>query len=234
MPVFPFHTWQPDTYYNAPTQGTMLLSGIMLKMGTYGLIRWLLPMCPDALNYWGATVVGLSIISIIYASFMAIAQKDFKRLIAYSSIAHVGLIAAGVLVFLPLKENTEGITGAIVQMFSHGINVVGLFLIADIIFSRMNTFEMAKLGGIRNVAPKFAAFFLIIMMGSVALPLTNGFVGEFLLISGIYKYSAFAAGCAGLTIIFGAVYMLRGYQFIMLGETKATPRYLHRSLKLKQ
>lgn len=159
MPVFPFHTWQPDTYYNAPTQGTMLLSGIMLKMGTYGLIRWLLPMCPDALNYWGATVVGLSIISIIYASFMAIAQKDFKRLIAYSSIAHVGLIAAGVLVFLPLKENTEGITGAIVQMFSHGINVVGLFLIADIIFSRMNTFEMAKLGGIRNVAPKFAAFF---------------------------------------------------------------------------
>ena len=221
MPVFPFHTWQPDTYYNAPTQGTMLLSGIMLKMGTYGLIRWLLPMCPDALNYWGATVIGLSIISIIYASFMAIAQKDFKRLIAYSSIAHVGLIAAGVLVFLPLKENTEGITGAIVQMFSHGINVVGLFLIADIIFSRMNTFEMAKLGGIRNVAPKFAAFFLIIMMGSVALPLTNGFVGEFLLISGIYKYSAFAAGCAGLTIIFGAVYMLRGYQFIMLGETKS-------------
>ncbi|HET6991350.1 MAG TPA: NADH-quinone oxidoreductase subunit M [Bacteroidia bacterium] len=221
MPVFPFHTWQPDTYHTAPTQGTMLLSGIMLKMGTYGLIRWLLPMCPDALQEWEPTVIGLSIISILYASFMAIAQKDFKRLIAYSSIAHVGLIAAGILAFTPEKGNTEGITGAIVQMFSHGINVVGLFFIADILYSRMGTFEMAKLGGIRNIAPKFTTLFLIIMMGSVALPLTNGFVGEFLLVNGVYKYSAIAAGFAGLTIILGAVYMLRGFQTTMLGEIKS-------------
>lgn len=221
MPIFPFHTWQPDTYHVAPTQGTMLLSGIMLKMGTYGLIRWLLPLTPDALQQWGPTVIGLSIVSILYASFMAIAQKDFKRLIAYSSIAHVGLIAAGILAFSPMKGNTEGITGAIVQMFSHGVNVVGLFLIADIIFSRMGTFEMAKLGGIRNVAPKFTTLFFIIMLGSVALPLTNGFVGEFFLINGVYKYSAVAAGFAGLTIILGAVYMLRGFQTVMLGETKS-------------
>jgi NADH-quinone oxidoreductase subunit M len=221
MPIFPFHTWQPDTYHTAPTQGTMLLSGIMLKMGTYGLIRWLLPMTPDALQYWGPTVIGLAIISVLYASFMAIAQKDFKRLIAYSSIAHVGLIAAGILAFSPLKGNTEGITGGIVQMFSHGINVVGLFFIADIFFSRMGTYEMSKLGGIRNVAPAFTTKFMIIMMGSIALPLTNGFVGEFLLINGVYKYSAIAAGFAGLTIILGAVYMLRAFQKTMLGEVKS-------------
>ncbi|CAN5312919.1 NADH-quinone oxidoreductase subunit M [soil metagenome] len=221
MPIFPFHTWQPDTYHTAPTQGTMLLSGIMLKMGTFGLLRWLLPMTPLALQEWGPTVVVLSIISIVYASMMAIAQKDFKRMIAYSSIAHVGLIAAGIMAFIPGESNTEGITGSIVQMFSHGINVVGLFFIADIIFSRMGTFEMSKLGGIRNIAPKFTSLFLIIMMGAVALPLTNGFVGEFLLITGVYKYSAIAAAFAGLTIILGAVYMLRGFQTIMLGETKS-------------
>ncbi|CAN5788483.1 NADH-quinone oxidoreductase subunit M [soil metagenome] len=221
MPIFPFHTWQPDTYHTAPTQGTMMLSGIMLKMGTYGLLRWLLPMTPAAFESWAPTVVVLSIISIVYASLMAIAQKDFKRLIAYSSIAHVGLIAAGIMAFQPGSGNTEGITGSIMQMFSHGINVVGLFLIADIIFSRMGTFEMSKLGGIRNIAPKFTSLFLIILMGSVALPLTNGFIGEFLLISGVFKYSAIAAGFAGLTIILGAVYMLRGFQTIMLGEIKS-------------
>lgn len=221
MPVFPFHTWQPDTYHTAPTQGTMLLSGIMLKMGTFGLLRWLLPMTPLAMEEWGSTAVLLAVISIIYASFMAIAQKDFKRLIAYSSIAHVGLIAAGIMSFSSSVGNTEAITGSVVQMFSHGINVVGLFFIADIIFVRMGTFEMAKLGGIRNVAPKFTSLFLIIMMGAVALPLTNGFVGEFLLINGLYKYSAIVAGFAGLTIILGAVYMLRGFQTIMLGEVKS-------------
>jgi NADH-quinone oxidoreductase subunit M len=221
MPIFPFHTWQPDTYHTAPTQGTMLLSGIMLKMGTFGLLVWLLPMTPLALQSWGPTVVVLSIISIVYASMMAIAQKDFKRMIAYSSIAHVGLIAAGIMAIKPDEGNTEGITGSIVQMFAHGINVVGLFFIADIIFTRMGTFEYAKLGGIRNINPKFTSLFLIIMMGAVALPLTNGFVGEFMLITGVYKYSAIAAAFAGLTIILGAVYMLRGFQSIMLGGIKS-------------
>lgn len=216
MPVFPFHTWQPDTYTTAPAQGTMMLSGIMLKMGTYGLIRWLLPIVPLGIRDWGATAITLSIIGIIYASCIAIVQKDFKRLIAYSSIAHVGLIAAGILAF-----NVQGIQGGVIQMISHGINVVGLFFIVEIIFSRMKTRDISQLGGIRTVAPQFASLFLIILLGSVALPLTNGFVGEFLLINGIYQYNAWAAAFAGLTIILGAVYMLRSYQNIMLGETNA-------------
>ena len=221
MPIFPFHTWQPDTYVNAPTQGTMLLSGIMLKMGTFGLIRWLLPLAPQAFEYWSTTVVVLSVISIIYASCMALVQKDYKRLIAYSSIAHVGLIAAGVLAFNHTTNNTEGLSGAIVQMFSHGINVVGLFFIADIILVRTGTRNINELGGIRNVAPQFTTLFMIIMLGSVALPLTNGFIGEFLLINGLYQYSTWLAAFAGLTIILGAVYMLRSFQGIMLGETKS-------------
>ncbi len=217
MPVFPFHTWQPDTYTTAPTAGTMLLSGIMLKMGTYGVIRWLLPMVPMGVHDWAHVAIVLSVIGIIYASCIAIAQKDFKRLIAYSSIAHVGLISAGIFAM-----NAQGISGAVFQMISHGINVVGLFFIAEIILRRTNTRKMADLGGIRNVEPTFAVLFLIILLGSVALPLTNGFIGEFLLINGIYQYDAWIAGFAGLTVILGAVYMLRSYQKVMLGETNGT------------
>ncbi len=221
MPVFPFHTWQPDTYVSAPTQGTMLLSGIMLKMGTYGLLIWLLPMTPLALDRWGMTVVVLSVISIIYASCMALVQKDYKRLIAYSSIAHVGLIAAGILANTTSHISVEGISGALLQMLSHGINVVGLFFIADILMNRTGTRDLDKLGGIRNVSPQFAVLFLIVLLGSVALPLTNGFVGEFLLLNGVYQYNTTLAVFAGLTVILGAVYMLRSYQSIMLGESNA-------------
>jgi NADH-quinone oxidoreductase subunit M len=216
MPIFPFHTWQPDTYVNAPAQGTMLLSGIMLKMGTFGLIRWILPIVPQAVHDWGFVAVSLSVISILYGSVLAITQKDFKRLIAYSSIAHVGLIAAGIIAF-----NVQGIEGGLVQMISHGINVVGLFIICDMITSRTGTSDISSLGGIRQVAPGFALIALLIVLGSVALPLTNGFVGEFLLINGLFQYKAAAAALGGLTIILGAVYMLRSYQKIMLGEKSA-------------
>ncbi len=215
MPIFPLHTWQPDTYVNAPTQGTMLLSGIMLKMGTFGLIKWLLPITPLALAEWGWLAIGLSVFGIFYASCIAIVQKDYKRLIAYSSIAHVGLIAAGIL-----SANQQGIQGAVMQMLAHGVNVVGLFLIADILMRHTGTREMEKLGGIRNMNGNFAVLFLIVMLGSVALPLTNGFVGEFLLINGVYQYGAWVAAFAGLTVILGAVYMLRSYQAIMLGERR--------------
>ena len=214
MPVFPFHTWQPDTYTNAPVQGTMLLSGIMLKMGTYGLIRWLMPMVPAGVAQNGYIAITLAVISIVYASMIAIAQKDFRRMIAYSSIAHVGLIAAGMMTF-----NVQGIQGGMVQMLAHGINVVGLFFICDIISMRMGTSEMNVLGGIRGVAPQFALLFLIVLLGSVALPLTNGFPGEFLLLNGLFQYNFWMAVFGGLTVIFGAVYMLRGYQKMMLGET---------------
>lgn len=213
MPVFPFHTWQPDTYTDAPTPGTMLLSGIMLKMGIYGVIRWLLPVVPLGVEAWGKTAVILSVIGIVYASCIALVQKDFKRLIAYSSIAHVGLISAGIF-----SLTIEGLQGGMIQMLSHGINVVGMFFIADIIMSRMNTRTMDQLGGIRNVAPAFATYFMIFLLASVALPLTNGFIGEFLLINGLYHYSAWFAAAAGLTIILGAVYMLVAYRKISLGE----------------
>lgn len=215
MPIFPLHTWQPDTYVNAPTQGTMLLSGIMLKMGTFGVIKWLLPVVPLGLEKWGGTAIILSAIGIVYASCIAIVQKDYKRLIAYSSIAHVGLISAGIL-----TATQQGVQGAVMQMLAHGVSVVGLFLIADILLRHTGTREIEKLGGIRAMNGNFAVLFLIIVLGAVALPLTNGFVGEFLLINGIYQYSPAIAAFAGLSVIFGAVYMLRSYQGIMLGERK--------------
>lgn len=213
MPIFPLHTWQPDTYVTAPTQGTMLLSGIMLKMGTFGVIKWLLPVAPLALEKWGGTAILLSSIGIVYASCIAIVQKDYKRLIAYSSIAHVGLISAGIL-----SANQQGVQGAVIQMLSHGVNVIGLFLIADILLRHTGTREIEKLGGIRNMNGQFSVLFLIVLLGSVALPLTNGFIGEFLLINGVYQYSAGIAAFASLSVILGAVYMLRSYQKIMLGE----------------
>lgn len=216
MPIFPFHTWQPDTYTAAPTQGTMLLSGIMLKMGIYGVIRWLLPIVPAGVHDWGQVAIVLSIIGIVYASIIAFTQKDAKRLVAYSSIAHVGLISAGIFAF-----NQQGMQGAMVQMLSHGVNVVGLFFVLDIIFSRVKTNKIEELGGIAKVAPQLALTFLIIVLGTVALPGTNGFIGEFLLLMGVYNYRIWAAAIAGLTIIFGAVYMLRMYQNIMLGETNS-------------
>jgi NADH-quinone oxidoreductase subunit M len=213
MPVFPFHTWQPDTYSDSPTPGTMLLAGIMLKMGIYGLIRWLLPIVPLGLKDWGTTAIILSVIGIVYASCIALVQKDFKRLIAYSSIAHVGLIAAGIF-----SLTIQGLQGGMIQMLSHGVNVVGLFFIADLIMSRMNTRLMSELGGIRNTAPQFATYFLIILLATIALPLTNGFVGEFLLFNGLYQFNPWMAAVAGLSIILGAVYLLTAYQKISLGE----------------
>jgi len=191
----------------------MLLSGIMLKMGLYGLIRWMIPFLPEGLAQWGNTAMILSIIGVVYASVMALVQKDFKRLIAYSSVAHVGLIAAGIF-----SLTIQGMQGAMVQMISHGVNVVGIFFIADIIFRRMKTRNLDELGGLANNTRVFTILYLIILLGSVALPLTNGFVGEFLLLNGVYQYDAWMATIAGLTVILGAVYMLRSYQKIMLGE----------------
>ncbi|MGC3948127.1 MAG: NADH-quinone oxidoreductase subunit M [Chryseolinea sp.] len=213
MPVFPFHTWQPDTYTVAPTQGTMLLSGIMLKMGIYGVIRWLIPMVPAGVAAWGPTAIVISVIGIVYGSCIAIVQKDFKRLIAYSSVAHVGLIAAGTFTL-----SVVGLQGAMIQMVSHGIVVFGMFYIVDVIAERTHTRTLDSLGGIRNVAPIFATVFVIIMLGSVALPLTSGFVGEFLLINSIFQYQYVLGAIAGLTIILGAVYMLRTFQKSMSGE----------------
>jgi NADH-quinone oxidoreductase subunit M len=213
MPLFPFHTWQPDTYTEAPSAGTMLLSGIMLKMGIYGVIRWLIPNAPAGFLQWQNLVMILSVIGVVYASLIAFNQKDGKRLVAYSSIAHVGLIAAGIFAW-----TVQGVQGAMIQMLSHGINVVGMFFIWDIISRRLKTRDISQMGGIAKVAPNFSIAFLIIVLGTVALPLTNGFVGEFLLLKGVFNYNIWFAAVAGLTIIFGAVYMLRMYKNVMQGE----------------
>lgn len=214
MPIFPFHTWQPDTYTEAPSAGTMMLSGIMLKMGIYGAIRWMIPAAPIGFLEWRYLSLLLATIGIVYASIIAFKQTDGKRLVAYSSIAHVGLIAAGIFAW-----NARGLQGAMIQMVSHGINVVGMFFIWDIISRRLNTRDISQLGGIAKVAPQFATAFLIIVLGTVALPLTNGFIGEFLLLNGIFQASIAFAAVAGLTIIFGAVYMLRMYKNVMHGPT---------------
>jgi NADH-quinone oxidoreductase subunit M len=214
IPLFPFHTWQPDTYSEAPTAGSMLLAGIMLKMGIYGILRWVMPNLPVGFLTWQHVGVLLSVIGVVYASIIAFTQKDGKKLVAYSSIAHVGLIVAGILSF-----TMQGMQGGLIQMLSHGINVVGLFFVWDIIIRRTNTRDITQLGGIAKVAPKFATGFLIIVLGTIALPLTNGFVGEVLLLNGVYLYNDWMGIVAGLTIIFGAVYMLRMYKNVMQGET---------------
>jgi len=213
IPVFPFHTWQPDTYTAAPPQGTMLLSGIMLKMGLFGLLRWMLPIVPEALPQLQHLLITLAIVGVVYASVIAVRQNDMKRLLAYSSMGHVGLIAAGIL-----TAGLAGIQGGLLQMLNHGINVVGLFFIADIIERRTGKRDLPSLGGIAGSAPKLATAFMIIMMGSVAVPLTNGFVGEFMLLKGLFDLHWAYAAAGGLSVIFTAVYMLRAYQFSMFGE----------------
>ncbi len=213
MPIFPFHTWQPDTYTTAPTGGTMLLAGIMLKMGTYGVIRWMIPLAPEALHDLSPIFISLAVFGIVYASIIAIKQTDLKRLIAYSSIAHVGLIAAGIFAW-----NKVGVQGSLLQMLNHGINVVGLFYVVEVLERRLGTRSLSEMGGIAKSAPNFAALFMIIMLGAVAVPLTNGFPGEFLLLNGVWNYNPWLGALAGLTIIFGAVYMLRAYGLVMFGK----------------
>jgi NADH-quinone oxidoreductase subunit M len=216
MPVFPFHTWQPDTYVEAPTPATMLLAGIMLKMGVYGLIRFILPIVPIGVETWGKTAIILSVIGIVYGAIIAIRQRDMKRLIAYSSFSHVGLMAAGIF-----SQTETGMQGALIQMLAHGVNVVGLFFAADVIYSRTNTRQLDQLGGITRETPLLTVFFMIMLLGSVALPLTNGFIGEFLLLHGVFTYNHYLGLAAGFTIIFGAVYMLRMFQKSMFGPTSS-------------
>ncbi len=213
IPIFPFHTWQPDTYTEAPAAGSMLLAGIMLKMGLYGILRLMIPICPLAFYDLGLPAILLSVAGILYASVIALRQKDLKRLVAYVSIAHVGLIAAGLF-----SLSDIALQGAVIQLFSHGINVVGLFILIDILENRFQTRRIDHLGGIAHAMPRFAIVFMIMLLGSIALPLTNGFVGEFLLLLGLFQYNPWIAAAAGSTIIFGAVYMLWMYQRVMLGN----------------
>jgi NADH-quinone oxidoreductase subunit M len=194
----------------------MLLSGIMLKMGTYSLIRCLLPIVPDGFKEWQYVAITLSVIGVVYASVIAIMQRDIKKLLAYSSIAHVGMIALGIL-----ANGNTAYEGALIEMVSHGVIALGLFFIADMIESRVGHDHFNKLGGLREKHPAFAFLFFVIVMASVALPVTSGFVGEFLLLQSIGSHNIVMALVAGLTVVFGAVYMLRAFQSTMLGKHNA-------------
>lgn len=223
LPVFPFHTWQPDTYTYSPTQGSMLLSGIMLKMAVYGVIRYLLPITPTAImGVSGQIVIVLAVIGILHGALIAIIQTDSKRILAYSSFSHVGLMVAGIfasaILCLRGTFTIEGAEGAMVQTFAHGINIVGLFYCADILYKRFKTRDIRQMGGLAKVAPKFAILFLILLLGSMGVPLTNGFIGEFILLKSVFDFNILASIIAGLTIILCAVYMLRLYGKAMFGK----------------
>ncbi len=211
MPLFPFHTWQAETYEKAPMPVTMVLAGLQSKMGAYGVFRFLLPLGG---LWYGKAALGIAIFSALYGSITALSQTNGKRLLAYSSMAHVAMVAAG---FLSLQY--VGIQGGVVQIVSHTLTIIGLFFVMELIFRQRKTYDIDKLGGIRTQAPWLGAFFLAIVLGSVALPLTSGFVGEFLILQGLAERRLFLAAVAGLTIIIGAWYMLRFYQRVMLGET---------------
>lgn len=214
IPLIPFHTWQANVYQKAPTVGTMLLSGIMLKMGLYSVLRWQLPITPDAAKEYMNILVGLGLAGVIYGSIVALRQRDIKKLMAYSSLAHVGLIAAGAYAL-----NIDGLRGAVLQMLAHGFVVVGLFFAAEVIFRRLNTREISEMGGIRVQAPAFASMYMVLVFASISLPLTFNFIGEFTVLYALYQANMWFAVVGGLTIILSAYYMLKLYQHSMLGET---------------
>ena len=199
MPVFPFHTWQPDTYEQSPTAVTMVLSGIMVKMGVFGVIRWLLPMFPAASVRMADVVMILAVIGMIYASLIAIRQDDIKRLVAYSSIAHIGLMAAAMF-----TGNAAGMQGVVFQMFAHGINIIGLWIVVDVIEQQTGTRKFSELGGLAQKAPTLAILFTVLCFANIALPLTNSFVGEFLMFNSVFQHSIVMAAVAGVSIILGS------------------------------
>jgi len=218
MPVFPFHTWQPDTYEQSPTAATMVLSGIMVKMGLFGLIRWVWPIFPFAVHAWGDVTMSMAVIGIIYASLIAMRQDDFKRLIAYSSIAHMGLMVMAVF-----SENSTAMNGVMMQMFNHGINIIGLWIVVELIERQFGTTKLSQLGGMAQKAPALTTMLVIVSLANIALPLTNGFVGEFLMFNGIWnalsEYNVVFTVFAIIAIILSAAYMLNMIQKIFYGNT---------------
>ena len=213
VPMFPFHTWLPDAHTDAPTAGSVILAAVLLKMGTYGFIRFSLPILPDATVAFVPWVVGLSIVGIVYGALVAMAQRDWKRLVAYSSVSHMGMVMLGMFALTPV-----GITGSIVQQLNHGISTGALFLIVGIVYERRHTRLIADYGGLSKVMPVYAAIFLIMMMSSIGLPTLNGFIGEVLILQGVFVVSWVWAAVAASGIVLGAAYMLWLYQRTMFGN----------------
>ena len=213
MPIFPLHTWQPDTYEQSPTAVTMVMSAVMVKMGLYGILRWLLPLFPVAFAAHTNVVVFISVVGILYASFIAIRQDDIKRLIAYSSIAHIGLMNAAIFTGTGIA-----IQGALIQLFSHGINVLGLWIIADILEQQTGTRSMQQMGGLAKKQPTLAILLVGFALANIAMPLTNAFVGEFLMFNGLFMLNPWIAAFAGISIVLAAIYTLNMVQKVAYGE----------------
>jgi NADH-quinone oxidoreductase subunit M len=215
VPMFPFHTWLPDAHTDAPTAGSVILAAILLKMGTYGFIRFSLPILPEASREFVPMVVGLSLVGIVYGALCAMAQHDWKRLVAYSSVSHMGMVMLGMFAFTPV-----GLTGSIIQQINHGISTGALFLIVGIVYERRHTREIAEYGGLSAVMPVYAAVFLVMTMSSIGLPTLNGFIGEVLILQGVFVVSKAWAAVAATGIVLGAAYMLWLYQRTMFGKVE--------------
>lgn len=213
MPMWPVHTWLPDAHVEAPTAGSVILAGVLLKMGGYGFLRFSLPMLPDASAYFSDMVYALSIIAIVYTSLVALAQEDMKKLIAYSSVAHMGYVTLGIF-----TGNAQGVEGAVFQMLSHGIVSAALFLCVGVVYDRMHTREISRYGGLVNRMPKYAAVMMIFTMASVGLPGTSGFIGEFLVLAGAFLANTWVAALAATGLILGAAYMLMLYRRVIFGK----------------
>ncbi len=213
LPMWPLHTWLPDAHVEAPTAGSVILAGVLLKMGGYGFLRFSIPIFPDATAMLTPLVFGLSLIAIVYTSLVALAQHDMKKLIAYSSVAHMGFVTIGIFTF-----TQQGVEGGIILMLSHGVVSAALFLIVGVVYDRRHSREIASYGGLVHRMPVYAAVFMIFMLASVGLPGTSGFVGEFLVLVGVYQVSTWVALLASTGIILGAAYMLWLYRRVIFGE----------------
>ncbi|MEO6488626.1 MAG: NADH-quinone oxidoreductase subunit M [Ferruginibacter sp.] len=216
MPVFPFHTWQPDTYDQSPTSVTMVLSGVMVKMGLFGVIRWLIPLFPLAAERYSHLVITLAIIGIIYASCIALVQDNLKKLVAYSSIAHIGLMCASLFAM-----NQISFQGVMLQMFNHGINIIGLWIVIDLIEKKTGVKNISQLSGIAHKAPVLTIMLVIMALANIALPLTNAFPGEFLMFTGLYMFNPWYGAIAAVGIILAAVYTLKMIQRVFYGDSNA-------------
>ncbi|MBK7815182.1 MAG: NADH-quinone oxidoreductase subunit M [Rhodocyclaceae bacterium] len=213
VPMWPVHTWLPDAHVEAPTGGSVVLAAIMLKLGAYGFVRFSLPILPDASHYLAPMMIALSLIAVVYIGFVALVQADMKKLIAYSSISHMGFVTLGFFIF-----NQLGVEGALVQMISHGFVSAAMFLCVGVMYDRMHSRQIADYGGVVNRMPKFAAFFMLFAMANSGLPATSGFVGEFMVILGAIKFNFWVGFAAATTLILGAAYTLWMYKRVVFGE----------------
>jgi NADH-quinone oxidoreductase subunit M len=213
VPLFPFHTWLPDAHVEAPTAGSVILAGVLLKMGTYGLLRFCLPLFPRASMSFAPFVVLLALVGILYGALVAMVQPDMKKLVAYSSVAHLGFCVLGIFVFNPVA-----ISGAIYQMFNHGVSTGALFILVGLLYDRRHTRLIKDFGGLATTLPVYSTFFLIVALSSLGLPMLNGFVGEFLVIVGAYHARALYAALAAVGVVLAAVYLLWMYQRVFYGE----------------